>query len=61
MALAAAEGVRDAVAEQAAVGQAGERVVQGLVGKPPLKLLALGDVGHHAADTEGVAVAADTG
>ena len=43
-ALAPRRGDPDAVREQHPVGQAGERVVQGLVGEPLLLPLALGDV-----------------
>ena len=46
-------GVADALVEQRAVGQVGDRVVEGLVGELLLELLALGDVAaveHDAAD-----------
>src|SRR4051812_48079636 len=40
----AADGVADALGEQRAVGEAGDRVVEGLVGELLLERLALGDV-----------------
>ena len=53
VATGAGDGVADALAEQRAVGEAGDGVVEGLVGELVLEGLALGDVAaveHDAAD-----------
>ena len=44
LAAGARDGVADALGEQRAVGEAGDRVVEGLVGELLLEGLALGDV-----------------
>ena len=52
---AAGEGLAQAVAEQRAVGEAGQRVVERVVEEPFLRLLAAGDVGQGAGHAVGLA------
>ena len=55
MAAGAADRLVEAVEEQHAVRQAGERVVQRVVLEPALGLAAVGDVGERADDAGGAA------
>ncbi len=56
IAVGAGQAVRQAVRQQAAVGEAGERVVQRLEAQLLLGQLAIGDVGERAGGPQGVAL-----